>query len=106
MYVSENMSLSRPSRFSSAGLASLALTSRSWGLGRKTSSRSLTTSIVGSVEPGGRQKKWRAVSTAMIETLVRPSALGSRSSDSRIVRAAVATMPVLTAASETSMRKT
>lgn len=95
--------------------ASTRLTKMSEGFGRKTSSRSPTTSMDGSVAPvytnrdftlvsscdhtqvmvvlTGREKKCKHESTAMIEIFVRLSSFGKRSSDSSKVRAAVATIP-------------
>lgn len=101
-----------------AGRASVRFANRSSGFGRNTSSRSPTTSIVGSLLPAcGRKrsgymagergrgciltwrlKKCRAESTPMMHSRVRLSWLGSRSSVSSRVRAAVASMPEETAA--------
>lgn len=111
--VSLNMSFRRPSKDSMPALASVRLTRRSVGEGRNTSSKSPTTSIVGSVASGYmrfeqpeyvilshkevhtvREKKCKAVSNPMMHIFVLLSSLGRRSKDSKRVRAAVATMPV------------
>lgn len=111
-WFSVNMSLSRPKRFSIAARLSVRLTSRSVGLGKKTSSRSDTTSMLESEVPAygmsiiitpcphnmtsrltGREKKCSDTSNAMKATLVRLSSFGIRSRFSRMVRVAVATMP-------------
>jgi hypothetical protein len=73
-------------------------------LGRNTSLRSETTSIDASVAPAGREKKWSELETAMKATFVLLSAFGKESRDSRIVLAAVATIPDWTAAGLTSIK--
>ena len=62
MLFSAKISGRRPRRDSSEARASARLTSRSVGLGKKTSSVSETTSIAQSVVPGGIEKKYRETS--------------------------------------------
>ena len=113
---SANMSPSLPNRASNDARASDRLTRRSVGFGRKTSSMSDTTNIDESVVPAyiysvdnwsitslekartGIEKKYSDTSNAMMATFVRFSSFGMRSRFSRIVRVAVATMPLWMAA--------
>lgn len=70
----------------------------SLGLGKNASSKSDTTIIVASVDPGGIEKKCRAKSNMMIEIFILLSSFGMWSRLSRRALHAVATMPPQTAA--------
>lgn len=69
----------------------------SLGLGKNTSSKSDTTIIVASADPGGIEKKCRAISNMMIEIFILLSSFGMWSRLSRRALHAVMTMPELTA---------